>query len=254
MTSANSHSHASLKALLLDFNGIIINDESLHCQLLEQLLLEENLRPNREDVAAACLGRSDRACLTNLLGSRGRVVSDDYLDTLLAKKSQRYIEAMSQQDLPLYPGLDDLVFQGRAAQLKLAVVTGTMQTEVAWVLRQAGIYDHLSALVCGDDLPATGSKPAPDGYLLAIERLNQAHPGLNLTPAHCLAIEDSFAGIEAAKRAQVPVAGVAHTYPYQMIHRRADWVVDNLSELDLDWLRDYYANPRPTPSSVSSVW
>jgi len=251
MTSLNSPPPVSLKALLLDFNGIIINDEALHCQLIEQLLLEENLRPNREDFADACLGRSDRACLTNLLSNRGRVVSDDYLDGLLAKKSQRYIEALSQQELPLYPGLDDLLFKGRAAQLKLAVVTGALRAETEWVLRQAGIYDHLSALVCGDDLPASGSKPAPDSYRLAIERLNQAHPGLNLTPAHCLAVEDSFAGIAAAKRARIPVAGVAHTYPFQMIHRRADWVVDHLNELDLDWLRDYYITPRPTPSSVA---
>lgn len=69
-------------------------------------------------------------------------------------------------------------------------------------------------------------------------------------PADCLAIEDSFAGIEAAKQAGVPVVGVAHTYPYQMIHRRATWAVDYLSEIDFDWLGRFYA---PVSQPVSTV-
>ena len=37
-----------LKAVLLDFNGVVIDDESIHQALIEELLLEENLRPDPE--------------------------------------------------------------------------------------------------------------------------------------------------------------------------------------------------------------
>ncbi|MGL6137661.1 MAG: HAD family phosphatase, partial [Planktothrix sp.] len=51
-----------LKAVLFDFNGIIINDESIHEQLIAELLLSENLRSKPEEIRKFSLGRSDRAC------------------------------------------------------------------------------------------------------------------------------------------------------------------------------------------------
>lgn len=231
-----------LKAVLLDFNGVIVNDEAIHGRLIEELLLEENLRPHPRDLDQCCLGRSDAACLSDLLARQGRVVSDAYLERLLDRKAVRYQEILANLDpLPLYPGLDDLIYQIRAAQLKLAIVSGARRSEIEAVLSLVPWGEQVRLVISADDLSTGVSKPAPDGYLLAIERLNQQFTDLVLDPADCLAIEDSFAGIEAAKRAGVPVLGVAHAYPYQIIHRRATWVVDHLYELSLDWLKPYYS-------------
>lgn len=233
----------TLKAVLLDFNGVVINDELLHQQLIQDLLLEENLRPNPDDYDPCCLGRTDRACLAELLSRQGRVVTESYLDKLLERKTVRYQQALAAlEKLPIYPGLEDAIYQIRAAQLKLAIVSGARRGEIEAVLSQAGLIDHVALIVSGDDVTEAGSKPAPDSYLLAIERLNQQFTDLALTPSQCLAVEDSFAGIESAQRAGVPVLGVAHVYPYQVIHRRADWVIDHLYELNLDWLKPYYSS------------
>ncbi|WOD38759.1 HAD family phosphatase [Nodosilinea sp. E11] len=231
----------ALKAVLLDFNGVIINDEAIHQQLIEELLLEENLRPNPEDLNQFCLGRSDAACLGDLLRRQGRTVPETYLEKLLDRKAARYKEMLTKLSvLPLYPGLDDLIYQIRTAQLRLAIVSGARRSEIEIVLSRVNWGEHVNLIVATDDLPSGVSKPAPDGYLLAIERLNRQFGDLELHPEECLAVEDSFAGIEAAKRARVPVLGVAHAYPYQMIHRRATWVIDHLYELNLDWLKPYY--------------
>lgn len=239
-----------LKAVLLDFNGVIINDEGLHKRLIEQLLIEENLRPHVEEYNEVCLGRSDRACIADLLNRRGRMVTESYLSRLLERKSAQYQELLaSMEKLPIYPGLDDLLYKIRAAQLKLAIVSGAQRQEIELVLSRAKVRDYVSVIVSCDEIPPQGSKPSPDGYLLAVEQLNQAFPDLQLTAMECVAIEDSFAGIEAAMRARIPVVGVAHSYPYQMIHRRADWVVDYLTEIDLDWLRQQYES---SPNLVGS--
>lgn len=231
----------ALKAVLLDFNGIVINDEALNCELFQELLLDENLRPDESAYAQVCLGRSDRACLQALLARRGRVVTPEYLDKLIRRKTDRYIQHLEQFDaLPLYIGLDDLIYKIRAAQLTLIVVSGAARREIQWVLERANLAEYVTAIVAGDDLPASRSKPAPDSYLLGVERLNHHQPDSPLTPANCLAIEDSFAGLAAAKAAGVPVVGVAHSFPYQMVHRRADWAVDRLSEIDFDWLAGTY--------------
>lgn len=76
----------TLKAVLFDFNGIIINDESIHEQLIKQILIEENLALKPGEYKEICLGRSDRTCVRDILKNRGRVVSEDYLTRLLQKK------------------------------------------------------------------------------------------------------------------------------------------------------------------------
>ncbi|MBD2427905.1 HAD family phosphatase [Phormidium sp. FACHB-1136] len=241
-----------LRAVLLDFNGVIINDEPLHQTLIQDLLLEENLRPSLEDYQQVCLGRTDRACITDLWQRQGRVVTEAQLNKFLDRKAARYRDALAALDsIPLYPGLEDVVYQIRAAHLKLAIVSGARRSEIDAVLALAGMADYVHTIVSGDDLAVAASKPAPDGYLLAIARLNQQFPDLGLTAANCLAVEDSFAGIESARRAGVPVVGVAHAFPYHMIHRRANWAVDHLYELSLEWLQPYYAD-RPTPAATPS--
>lgn len=126
-----------LKAVLFDFNGVIINDEPLHERLLEQILLEENLRIKPEEFRQVCLGRSDRACLNDLLSRRGRVVSEEAMNKLLARKSSLYqLQIQSMEKLPIYPGLTDLLFQIRAAKLPLAIVSGALRAEIEQVLQQ----------------------------------------------------------------------------------------------------------------------
>ncbi|MBD2088613.1 HAD family phosphatase [Microcoleus sp. FACHB-1515] len=236
----------TLKAVLFDFNGVIINDEPLHQKLIEQLLIEENLRPNPQDFWQFCIGRSDRACLADLLSSRGRTVTDKYLDELVARKSRAYVQQLeSIEKLPIYPGLADLIYQLKVAQIPIALVSGATRAEVELVLDRANLSSAFTLSVCGDDI--THSKPDPEGYKLAIDRLSQIVP--NLHPSECLAIEDSFAGLEAAKAAKIPVVGVANTYPFHMMQRLSNWAVDYLSDLELDRVRAVFSGGERQPVS-----
>lgn len=225
-----------LKAVLFDFNGVIVNDERLHQQAIAEVLLEENLMLKPGEFQQFCLGRSDRAGLIDLLGSRGRVLPLEALEKLLQRKAQCYQTLLdSQTTLPIYPTLGDLIFKFRAAGLKMAVVSGAQRSEIESILDRAQLKPYFATVVAGDEIAI--SKPAPDGYLLAVERLNRVDPILALQPSECLAIEDSFAGIEAAKRAGIPVVGVAHTYPFHMLQRRANWAIDYLCDLEVDRVR-----------------
>ncbi len=235
----------ALKAVLFGFNGIIINDEVIRQTLSEQVLLAENLRPNPDDYHAVCLGKSDRACLKALLFQRGRTLNDEALDKLLAQETAAYRAWLEPQEkLPIYPGLEDLIFRCRTSQVKMAIVTGVERSQVEMVLAQAKLAEHFPIAIAGDDISVAGSKPAPDGYLKAIEQLNVAHPDLQLQASECLAIEDSFAGIEAAKNAGISVVGVAHTYPNHMLQRRATWVVDYLREIKLEWIGEKFGGEK----------
>ncbi|MBW4657063.1 MAG: HAD family phosphatase [Drouetiella hepatica Uher 2000/2452] len=229
----------ALKAVLFDFNGVIINDEPLHQKLIEQIMLEENLRPKAGEFRQLCLGRSDRACLKDLLASRGRVVTEDYITGLIVRKSRSYQQQLAEIDkLPIYPGLADLIFQIRAAQMPMAIVSGAVRSEIDLVLNRVDLAQYFPVVVSGDDIQ--GSKPDPEGYLLGVDRLNEYYPELRLKPQECLAIEDTPAGIQAAKQAGMQVVGVANSYPFHMMQRQSNWAVDYLSELEFDRIRAVY--------------
>ncbi|MFS8119366.1 MAG: HAD family hydrolase [Microcoleus sp.] len=223
----------TLKAVLFDFNGVMINDEAIHENIIDRLMLDENLQLKRGEFREICLGRSDRTYITELLKRRGRYLTETYLDRLLLGKTQAYQEKIdSLETLPVYDGLAEFIDKIRVSGLKMAVVSGAMRSDIELVLNRSGLAANFELIVAGDDLAA--SKPEPDCYLLAVELLNQKYPGLNLQPIECLALEDTFAGIEAAKKAGMQVAGVTHTYPFHMIQRQANWTVDYFADLELD--------------------
>jgi beta-phosphoglucomutase len=238
----------TLKAVLFDFNGVIINDEPIHEQIVDRLMLDENLQLKRGEFREVCLGKSDRACLVELLKRRGRFLTEVYLDRLLLRKAQAYQAKIdSLETLPIYPGLADFIARIRAAGLKMAVVSGAMRSDIELVLNLAGLAENFELIVTGDD--TTVSKPAPDGYLLAVELMNREYPGWNLEPGECLAVEDTFAGIEAAKKAGIQVLGVTHTYPFHMIQRQANWTVDYFADLELDRVAEICAIAQIEPTS-----
>ena len=229
-----------IKAVLFDFNGVIINDESIHEQLISQIMVEENMRPQPGEYRKVCLGRSDRVCIKELFANRGRFPSDEYIAKLIARKSQAYRQQLEQMTkLPTFPGLEDFIYKVRVAQLKMAVVSGAMRAEVELVLERLKLAPYFTVIVAGDDI--TTSKPRPDGYLLAVDRLNHKYPDLQLRPGECVAIEDTPAGIAAAKAAGIPVVGVANTFPFHMMQRQANWAVDYLWDLELDRIQQVYA-------------
>lgn len=239
----------SLKAVLFDFNGVIINDEAIHLQLIDEILVEENLQPQKVSERQASLGRSNRACFQQLLANRGRVSNESYLTQLLYRKAQAYTVELEKIDkLPLYPGVEDLIYQVRSRNLKLGLVSGAVRQEIELVLHRAKLAEHFKVIVAGDDI--TTSKPEPDGYLLAVKRLNKEYPELNLRPHECLAIEDTPDGIAAAKRSLMQVVGVANTYPFHMLQRCCNWTVDYLSDLELERVQKVYSQKEPQPSAT----
>lgn len=229
----------TLKAVLFDFNGVIINDDFLHEKLIAQLLLEENLLLKVGEYQKFCLGRSDKAGLEDLLIHRGRYVKQEYLERLIKRKTLSYQQQLeSLEKLPIYSDTIDFISQLSQTDLKIALVTGAVRADVELVLNKANLVDFFKVTITGDDIKA--SKPEPDCYLLAVDILNQQYIDINLKPSECLVIENTFPGIKAAKLAGMPVVAVAHTYPFHMLQRLANWCVDYLSDLELDRIQKVY--------------
>jgi beta-phosphoglucomutase len=222
-----------LKAVLFDFNGVIINDESIHRELIDELLLGENLKPQGKEYLKRSIGRIDRNYISELLKLRGRFVDEKDLNKLVAKKSIDYTKRLEKLDsLPIYPGVVEFIAGLHASGYKLGLVASTIRSEVEFVLKHTEIDRYFETIVAGDEI--IHSKPDPDGYLVAIDRLNKLNPDLSLSVSECLAIEHTFTGIQTAKYTGIQVVAIAHTYPFHMLQRRANWTIDYFPDLELD--------------------
>ena len=228
-----------LKAVLFDFNGVVLDDERIHQQIIAEMIECEDLNLSLEDLQHHCLGRSDRACFQDLFDSEGQSLSRFQLHRLLSMKAKAYRQYLGAlETLPLFAGLVELVEELLGAGITLAIVSGALRSEVRTVLQQTALDQAFAVIVTSEDVKK--SKPDPTGYQLAIKRLNRKFPALDLAPCDCLAIEDSFAGIQAAKQAQISVVGVAHTFPFHMLQRQANWCVDYLNQIELDRIQSMF--------------
>ena len=137
-----------------------------------------------------------------------------------------------------------------AAGLPLGIVSGALRDEVEGALRQEGLRDCFKVLVTADDVAS--SKPDPEGYRRGIAELNSAPPLPErlLHPHEIVAIEDTAAGIEAARAAGLRVLAVAHTYPAADL-AAAERVVERIGDLTVEEVVGDDADARRYPASAA---
>ena len=102
----------------------------------------------------------------------------------------------------------------------------------AWIditLSRFDLKKEFSAVVSGDDAPGK-TKPAPDIYLLAAQKLG-------VPPARCLAIEDSVLGVRAAKSAGMSCAGFRNGHNHEQDLSLADFEFEAFQDLRSQWPR-----------------
>ncbi len=232
---------AVLRAILFDFNGILVDDEPIHFELFRKVLAEEGIELREEAYYADYLGFDDRDCLRAAFAAAGEALSAERMSELIERKAGYYQERVRRQGFPAFAGGRELIAEAAAAGLMLGAVSGALRDEVAGGLEQLGARSHFKVLVGAEDVAC--SKPDPEGYRLGFEGLNALPPVPSppFQPGEVVAIEDSPAGLEAAAACGLATLGVAQTYRREKL-ALADKVVASLAGLDLDRLRALFAS------------
>ncbi len=217
-----------MRAIIFDFNGVIVDDEPLHLELFHRVLEEEGLKISDREYHEKYLGYDDRGCLTAVLNDRGRSYEVDYIDRLIARKAEYYQEEI-QNRCALFPGVIELVRRS-ARRFPLAIASGALRDEIELVLERGGIRGCFEVIVSAEDVSAC--KPDPEGYLKALSELCALKtPNPAIKPGECLVIEDSIAGVQAAKRAGMRCLAVTNSYRAEEL-READRVVSSLIDCE----------------------
>ncbi len=136
-----------LRAILFDFNGVLVDDEPIHFELLRRVLAEEGhaldgrflFRPS----SSAC-PTADAFAL--FLRGRGETRAADRLSRLVARKAAYYQQKMWRDGFPIVPGAPELIEAAAAAGFGLGVVSGALRDEIDAALEQLGarppLQDH----------------------------------------------------------------------------------------------------------------
>lgn len=230
-----------LRALLFDFNGILVDDEPLHLALFQRVLGEEGVSLSRDEYYERYLGFDDRDCLAAALAASSQSAAPERVMRLVARKAAYYQEAIRRDGYPFFPGGVELVREAADSGLALALVSGALREEVVGALEQAGIAGCFKRLVTAEDVER--GKPDPEGYARALEALNGEPPlpARLIHPHEGVAIEDSPAGLAAATACGLRTVGVAQTYPADTLSA-ATVVIDRLAGWRLADLRRSFAD------------
>jgi putative hydrolase of the HAD superfamily len=212
----------ALRALLLDFDGLVCDTERAAYRSWEEMYGELGLVFTPR-LWARMMGRVDgeAAAIADLGHRLGRPVDTG----LVFQRRLRKWELAHQE--PLRPGVADLLDAARTRGLALAVVSSSTRSWVDSHLHRLGVRDRFSVVVTGDDVAA--HKPAPDSYLTALA-------ALDLPAADALAFEDSATGVRAACAAGLSCVAVPGLVGDRTGLDAADLLLDTLAGTTLDAL------------------
>ena len=214
-----------IRVIIFDFNGVISDDERLHCAALRKVLKEEGVQITKEDYDARYLGKDDRECFQDVLRPHCSDLKDGELESLILRKSDYYLKTL-ESNLHIFPGVIPFI-QHAYTTCSLAIASGALRREVEFVLERVNLKPYFSCIVTQEDVKR--GKPDPEIFLKTLALINQRHSSTNaVVPAECLVIEDSRPGIEAAIAAGMRCIAIANSFPGEQLSA-AHKVLPNLT-------------------------
>lgn len=215
------------KAVIFDFDGVIVDTEPLHYKSFQEILEPVGLGYSWEDYVAVFMGFDDRDAFQEAYKRQGKTLSVSELELLINRKAEIFQKVIND-GVTAYPGVVELINHLHQNRIPLAICSGALRSDIMPILAQLGITDRFSHIVTAEDVPH--SKPDPACYKQAYEKLSNTFPELTSNKGRCVAIEDTPAGIASAKGANLEVIAVTNSYPASSL-TKADQIVTRLDEL-----------------------
>lgn len=208
-----------LKAILMDFNGVILDDEPFHLELYQRILLSYRISLTKESYYQKYLVLNDEECFRQIFNDQKNPIGKRQLSSCVQKKRRLYQKEIGDR-LIFFPGVVHFI-QRASRCYKMAIVSGARRSEITTALEHIQILQHFKVIVSADDV--TYGKPNPEGLYLACTQLNEQ-------PEHCLVIEDAVGGIEMAHHAGMKCIAITNSYPAKKL-KKADLVIESFQPL-----------------------
>ena len=212
-----------IKALIFDFDGLILDTETPEYQVWQAIYREHGFELPDDEwgkiIGGYGISSFDAAEHLALL-SQGRLDSVSLRDR---HRSESHAITLAQAVLP---GVIDYLQEAKRLGLKLAIASSSPHSWVDTHARRLGIFDDFDKVICADDVRVGRTKPNPDLFLLALEQLK-------VQKTEAIVFEDSPNGVHAARSAGIFVVAVPNSVTSQLSIENADLTVRSLTDLSL---------------------
>ena len=192
---------AEIRAIVLDFNGTLAQDDHLVAPLYVEMFASLGLPLTVEEYHREFAAIPDRDVAELALRRAGMPVDETRREALVTARLEGYLAAVADEP-PIAEHALDFV-RAAAARVELAITSGAFRREIEHVVSAAGIRDCFTAVVSIDDV-AKG-KPDPEGFSRALAEVN-ALTGVEppIEPGQTVAVEDATEGAHAPSSSAPP--------------------------------------------------
>jgi len=209
------------RAVIWDMDGVIADTAQYHFQSWQEVLGKRGVPITMEQFRPTFGQRNDSIIRKNV----GKTISQSEIDAIAEEKERSFRRRIgAAQDFKPLPGVLALMDSLREHRFRMALASSGPWENIRLLVRMLGVGDYFQAIVAGRDV--TESKPSPQIYLLAAQKLGVA-------PANCIVIEDAIAGVDGAKQAGMHCVAVTTTHPHHRL-TGADIIVDSLEEITVN--------------------
>lgn len=211
----------TIKALIFDFDGLILDTETTLLHSWEEIYAEYGISVSLPEWASLLGSSTDPAEAYEIIEKHiGEPVDRE---SIRARRTQRELELLKSEEV--MPGVLDLIAEAKEQNLHLGVASSSDRKWVLGHLTRLGLHTHFESIRCADDVSNT--KPSPDLYLAVLR-------DMGLQPHQAIAFEDSLHGVEAVKRAGIFCVAVPNAVTRHLPMPKADLTVNSLSDMDLE--------------------
>lgn len=209
-----------ITGVIFDLDGVLVSTDRLHYEAWKRLAEELGITDFTKEDNERQRGVSRMESLEVVLEKGTVQYTTEEKEELAERKNSYYKELLqSLTDDAVLPGVVETLSMLKARGIAIAVGSVSKNTPV--ILEKTGLMPYIDKVSCGLDI--TRSKPDPEVFLVAAEKLGMACE-------NCLVVEDSAAGIVAAKAAGMKSLGVGPYYE----SLGADYQKRGL-DADIDW-------------------
>ncbi len=212
---------------IFDLDGVIVDTAKYHFLAWKNLANSLGIDFSKEQ-NEQLKGVSRIRSLEKILGWGNKTISQEKFEALLDEKNEeylRYIESMDESEiLPDVPRILNLLLENNSP-----IALGSASKNARAILKKVDLIDKFNAIVDGNDV--TKAKPDPEVFTNAAEKIK-------VIPNKCVVFEDSVAGIQAAKKANMLAIGIGEK---DILHE-ADHIFKSFEEISSEFITKLMKN------------
>ncbi|WP_246577961.1 HAD family hydrolase [Clostridium psychrophilum] len=211
----------TLKAVIFDMDGVIIDSEPTHIKLENEIYKKLDIEVTGDE-HHSFVGATSHYMWESLKNKHNL---NQTLDELIENDRNNYFKYLNSDecDITLIDGVKELIKDFHENGIKLAIASSSPLNVIVTIAKKFQIEEYFEVFVTGDYVQR--SKPEPDIFLFASKKLG-------VKPENCLVIEDSHNGVRAAKKAGMKCVGINSDPTGSQDISMADLVINSFKEVN----------------------